>query len=152
VIRLGGNREEKAIEILTGLTKDLPAPVECYGKDDSAEFCARRLRQLVDGFDPRDTEPEPARGPSKEPYSFETLTGNLEIDHALCRDCREKPCVEACIVDILKFEDGLPVLAISREDAARGKCIECLWCEQECRYGGGKGAIEITLPIEGLEE
>ena len=35
VIRLGGNSEDLAVKILTEYTKDLPAPVEGYKKDDS---------------------------------------------------------------------------------------------------------------------
>jgi succinyl-CoA synthetase beta subunit len=38
VIRLGGNFEEKAIEILGNYLKDIPAKVEGYGRDDSPEF------------------------------------------------------------------------------------------------------------------
>ena len=53
VLRLGGNQEEKAIEILQGYTKDLPAKVECYGKDTSAVYCAKRLRELVDQGNPK---------------------------------------------------------------------------------------------------
>ncbi|MCG8608758.1 acetate--CoA ligase family protein, partial [bacterium] len=48
VIRLGGNSEDKAIDILENYTKDLPAPVEGFKKDDSADLCAERLRALVD--------------------------------------------------------------------------------------------------------
>src|SRR4030042_5943341 len=47
VIRLGGNFEEKAIEILQTYLKDIPGVVEGYGRDDSPEFCARRLEGLV---------------------------------------------------------------------------------------------------------
>jgi succinate dehydrogenase/fumarate reductase-like Fe-S protein len=42
------------------------------------------------------------------------------------------------------------VLNISREDAAKGKCIECLACETEC-VTKGKGGAFIDLPIEGLD-
>jgi hypothetical protein len=47
-------------------------------------------------------------------------------------------------------ENGVPVLAISREDAARGKCIECLACETECVVRGAGGGF-IDLPVEGLD-
>ncbi|HDT11713.1 MAG TPA: succinyl-CoA synthetase subunit beta, partial [bacterium] len=48
VIRLGGNFEEKAIEILHTYLKDIPGKVEGYGRNDSPEFCAGRLEKLID--------------------------------------------------------------------------------------------------------
>lgn len=152
VIRLGGNSEDKAVEILESYTRDLPAPVEGYKKDDSAKFCAERLRKLVDAYKPPKTEPKPFEKPTaKEPYAFKTLTGEIVYDHALCVDCDSKICVKACIPEILKLENDVPVLAISAEDAAAGKCIECLACEIECWFHGNRGAY-IELPIPGLEE
>ena len=43
-----------------------------------------------------------------------------------------------------------PVLAISREEAKKGKCTECLACELACEFQGN-GAIFIDLPIPGLD-
>ena len=150
VIRLGGNQEDKAIEILTNYTADLPAPVEGYKKNDSADFCADRMKALVDSFDYSSANGASFVPPKAEkPYSFKTLTGEITYDHALCLDCKDKPCIESCGPEILKLEDNLPVLAISDEDAAKGKCTECLACEQECYFHGNKGAY-ISLPIEGL--
>ncbi|KKM09837.1 hypothetical protein SY88_16735 [Clostridiales bacterium PH28_bin88] len=48
VIRVGGNGEELAIKILTEYTRDLPAPVEAYGRDTSVDYCVDRLRQLIE--------------------------------------------------------------------------------------------------------
>ncbi len=47
VIRLGGNSEDKAVEILEWLNGWVPAPVEGYRKDDSPDFCAQRLDALI---------------------------------------------------------------------------------------------------------
>jgi succinyl-CoA synthetase beta subunit len=47
VIRLGGNAEDKAVEILEALNGRIPAPVEGYRKDDSPDFCAARLDALI---------------------------------------------------------------------------------------------------------
>ncbi|MFQ5771738.1 MAG: hypothetical protein ACE5HX_14485, partial [bacterium] len=152
VIRLGGNSEEKACEILENYTKDLPAPVEGYKKDDSAEFCAERLRELVDTFDsPACTQALLKRPTAVKPYSFATLTGSITYDHTACVDCESKICIESCTPEILKLENEVPVLAIAREEAKAGKCIECLACEIECTFHGNKGAY-IDLPIAGLEE
>jgi len=150
VIRLGGNEEDKAVKILTEYTKDLPAPVEGYKKNDSADFCAERMQSLVESFDYNSAERESFKPPVHEkPYSFKTLTGEIFYDHALCADCTDTPCIASCEPDILKLENDLPVLAISEEEAAKGKCTECLACEQECHFHGNKGAY-ISLPIEGL--
>jgi hypothetical protein len=48
-------------------------------------------------------------------------------------------------------EDGLPVLNITPEEAAKGRCSECLACEVECFFHGAGGG-KIELPIPGLEE
>ncbi len=152
VIRLGGNGEDKAVEILEMYTRDLPAPVEGYKKDDTAKFCAQRLRELVDEYRPPAEMPDAERKPTaRQPYSFETLTGTITYDHARCLECESKVCVETCVPQILKLEDDVPVLAITREEAKAGKCIECLACEIECYFHGNKGGV-VELPIPGLDE
>jgi len=51
----------------------------------------------------------------------------------------------------LKLENGVPVLNISREEAAKGKCTECLACDVDCAvYGLGGG--RVILPIPGLDD
>lgn len=152
VIRLGGNMEEKAIKILEEYSKGLKAPIEAYGKDTSATFCAKRLEILLK------EHPFSGQGRSlyikrepKIPYSFKTITkGEVIFDHALCEECKTHICVAECVPRILKLEHGRPVLAISREETEGGKCIECLACEIECEFLGNKGA-RVNLPIGGLE-
>jgi succinyl-CoA synthetase beta subunit len=152
VERLGGNQEERAIQIVTEYTRDLPAPVECYGKDTPARQCARRLRELVESYDYGARRPRPAEPPHESSYAFETVTGGtVSFDHARCDDCESKVCVAECVPKILSLESGRPVLNISRQEAARGRCSECLACEVECWARGNRGA-KITLPIPGLEE
>jgi succinyl-CoA synthetase beta subunit len=152
VERLGGNQEERAIRILTLYTEDLPAPVECYGKDTPARYCAARLRELVDDFDYDARRKRPPEPPHKSSYSFRTITGGtVSYDYARCDECDSKVCVAECVPGILSLEDGRPVLNIAAEEAARGRCTECLACEVECRARGNAGG-RITLPIPGLEE
>ncbi len=59
VIRLGGNFEEKAIEILAAYLKKIPGVVEGYGRDDAPESCAARLEELVNR-----SPAAPPRGPA----------------------------------------------------------------------------------------
>ena len=153
VIRLGGNAEERAINILERARKVIPAPVEGYGKDDTPEFCVSRMAEMIHTFDPQGPlkklieRPEP-----EEPYTFDTVTGGKVIlDHAVCKECESKICIKSCVAGILSLENGLPVLNISKEEAKAGKCIECLACDVECYFEGARGG-RIILPIEGLEE
>jgi len=151
VIRLGGNMEEQAIEILERAAPEIPAPVEAYGKDDTADFCAQRLDELIREGEIADLPAPPPRPIAKEPYTFESPTGTVGYDHAICDTCDSKICVKACVRQILKLESGRPVLNVSREDAKRGRCVECLACEVECHFEGAGGGY-VDLPIPGLEE
>jgi succinyl-CoA synthetase beta subunit len=153
VIRLGGNFEEKAVEILGTYLKDIPAKVEGYGRDDSPEFCAQRLEELIKENQSVRHQVKPVVNPvfPKDCYFFETLTGKLSIDHRKCPRCRTKGCIETCKAEILKLEDGKPVLSVSREEAKKGKCTECLACEIFCTFHE-QDAIFIHLPIPGLKE
>jgi succinyl-CoA synthetase beta subunit len=153
VVRLGGNGEEKAIEILTTFTRGLGVPVECYGKDTPADACAARLAELVAGFElppPRPARREP--GLAAKPYAFATPTGEITYDHAVCAQCESKVCVPACVPQILKLDGGgLPVLKVTLEEAKRGRCTECLACEVDCRVLGAGGG-HVRLEVAGLDE
>jgi succinyl-CoA synthetase beta subunit len=153
VLRLGGNFEEKAIKILHTYLKKVPGKVEGYGRDDSPEFCAERMKKLITGNHFLSHKVRPIQEPEikKNAYSFKTPTGEIFIDHEKCRTCSTKGCVDACPQNILKLEDGKPVLSISREEAENGKCTECLACEIFCRFHE-QDAIFIHLPIPGLKE
>ncbi len=153
VIRLGGNYEEKAIEILSSYLNKIPAKVEGYGRANSPEFCARRMQELIEKnkFLTHIVKPDKAITPSSDEYSFDTMTGELFIDFLKCESCKTKGCVAECAPNILKLETGHPVLAISREAAKKGKCTECLACEIFCKFHE-LDAIYIHLPIPGLKE
>ena len=75
----------------------------------------------------------------------------VTFDHAVCRTCESKVCIEDCARHILKLEDGVPVLNITREEAKKGRCVECLACEVECFFQGAGGG-HVDLPIPGLDE
>ena len=58
----------------------------------------------------------------------------------------------ACVPQILKLsENGVPVLKVTLEEAARGRCTECLACEVDCRALGAGGG-HVHLPVPGLDE
>jgi len=153
VLRLGGNGEEKAMEILTNYTRALGIPVECYGKDAPVDRCAARFAELVAGFAPAASPARRTRHPAAQrPYTFRSPTGAITFDHAVCARCESKTCVRGCVPQILKLgDDGLPVLAVSPEDAARGRCTECLACDVDCGALGAGGGY-VSLPVPGLDE
>jgi succinyl-CoA synthetase beta subunit len=152
VVRLGGNGEERAIEILTAYTKDLGVPVECYGKDTPVAHCAHRLRALLESLtSPAGRPSRLAPPPPERPYTFKTPTGEITYDHVVCARCESKACISACVPRILVLdEEGLPVLAVTPEAAARGRCTECLGCDVDCAALGAGGG-RAHLPIPGLE-
>lgn len=152
VIRIGGNGEERAIEILQRANGSFPAPVEAYGRDASPDECADRMRALIDRYQPLPDPQPPVCEPAQQPYSFETVTGGtITFDHAICRDCESKACVQTCVPQILSLQADVPILNITPAEAKRGGCTECLACEVECWYLGKRGAV-IHLPIAGLED
>ncbi len=153
VIRLGGNKEEIAIDILTRFLADLPVPVEAYGKDDSAAFCASRLAELVKGHPPvapYECEPTCRTAPAKEEYAFKIRSGRISFDHAICATCDAKPCIPSCHVEILEEVDGKPRLKEPADESAR-RCTECLACEMAC-FEIRKRSLRIDLPIPGFDE
>ncbi len=158
VIRLGGNAEDKAVEILERINSDdgghVPAPVEGYKKDDAPHFCAQRLKTLAESYTPPAEKPEGRKKPvAQQPYTFESVSGGtVTLDHAVCATCESKICVKECVPQILTLnEEGCPVLNITPEEAKKGRCIECLACDVECYFQGAGGGY-VELPIPGLEE
>jgi succinyl-CoA synthetase beta subunit len=155
VIRLGGNSEEKAVEILEWLNGWVPARVEGYKKDNPPDFCAGRLHALIQEgtrVEPQ-TKLEPETSVEARLYQFQTVTGGtVTFDHAVCAACDTKVCIQECVPKILACnEEGLPVLNIAAEEAKKGRCSECLACEVDCFFRGAGGG-QIILPIPGLDE
>jgi succinyl-CoA synthetase beta subunit len=148
VIRLGGNGEDEAVEIIARGTADLPAPVEGYRKSDTPDFCAGRMKELLNT--PLKQSRKPAARAFTGDYEFKTPTGRIRFDYGECRRGAAEVIVNSCKPGILKLENGVPVLAVTREEAARNKCIECLACEIESLFAG-YDAVRIDLPIPGLD-
>jgi len=154
VLRLGGNGEEEARRTMQLHAADANGPIETYQKIHSTEFCGQRLAELIRTRPAGETRPpakteKPAH--STKTYTFATRTGRITYDHEICRECESKACVHECVPGILTLKNGLPHLGISEEEAARGRCTECLACEVECWSQGAGGAF-IDLPIAGLNE
>ena len=167
VLRLGGNGEDYAKELVEKYAAALPAPMEAYQKQHSADFCAARLEELIFNAKPQRCEDakefqisnfkfqikektKNQKPKTKNQYSFKTRTGEITFDHSVFAEKSAAPIVEACPVKILKLDErNLPVLAISPEEAERGKCIECLACEF-ASWEFETGGVKIDLPIDDL--
>jgi succinyl-CoA synthetase beta subunit len=155
VIRLGGNSEEKAVDILHWLNGWIPVPVEGYKKDNPPDFCAGRLHALIQ--ENKRVKPKPRPAPQRvgesRLYQFQTVTGGtVTYDHSICAACDSKVCVQECVPKILSLNDErLPVLNITAEEAKKGRCSECLACEVDCFFRGAGGG-RIVLPVPGLDE
>lgn len=151
VIRLGGNSEDRAVQILTDYCKDLPAKVEGYRKDDTPAFCAERITALVAENKDKPRQPMTKRKftPPKNGFSFPINGGVVYVDYDKCDDAANAILLEYG-KGIFKIENGKPVLAISEEEVA-GKDSELIACEVECR-SRAQEAIYVSLPIAGLHD
>jgi hypothetical protein len=78
----------------------------------------------------------------------------VHIDIPKCADCVSKACIAACKTysrGILQLDNGSPSIKhIGPEEALR-RGTECLACEYAC-WKKGNGAINIEIPIKGLDE
>ncbi|MCP4590989.1 MAG: succinyl-CoA synthetase subunit beta [bacterium] len=149
VIRLGGNSEDRAVQILTDFCKDLPAKVEGYRKDDTPAFCAERITALIEKAKNRPRQPMAKRKftPPEHGVSFPINGGTAYVDYDKCDEATNAVLLEYG-KGIFEIKDGKPVLALS-EEAVAGKDSELIACEVECR-GRGQDAIYVSLPIAGM--
>ncbi len=152
VLRLGGNSEDRAVEILESVGAALGAPIEGYRKDDTPAACAERFRTLVEAS-PRIKAQMVRHVPSfvgtVGAYSVPINGGTLWIDHSAC-DAETAALVVQHSSNLLKLnEHGKPVLAVSEQEIA-SKDSELIACEIEC-LRAGKPVVFVDLPVAGLD-
>lgn len=152
VIRLGGNSEDRACEILHDACADLPAPVEGYRKDDTPAFCATRFTTLVEQSSGRSDGmkrrvPEFVGSPSA--FSFPINGGCVWVDHASCDEAATALVIKHGSMLLKADTSGKPVPAVSEADIAN-KDSELIACEIECRRAG-RPVVFVDLPIEGID-
>src|SRR5216117_555686 len=92
VIRLGGNTEDRAVDILNRMSKLLRAPVEGYRKSDTPAFIAARFAELVAEAKGIKWKPHPPRVPKyvKDPSAtmLPVKSGRVWIDTARWTEIR----------------------------------------------------------------
>ncbi len=151
VIRLGGNSEDRAVEVLSDACAELPGKVEGYKKDDTPRTISQRFAELVSAST---VAPWVPRGPRTPAFvgsgsSFPINGGKVWIDTDGCDVEATRLAVEHSS-GLLKEEAGIPVLAVAEEDVA-GKDSEFIACEVELRRAG-KPVVHVELDVPGLAE
>jgi succinyl-CoA synthetase beta subunit len=152
VIRLGGNTEDRAVDILERMSKLLRAPVEGYRKTDTPTFIAERFAKLVANaggakWKPRlKRMPEFVRGSSAK--AFPIKGGRVWIDMARWRDIRG--FIEAQSGGLIVDRNDAPFITLPAEEFAN-KDSELLACSTESRMNGIEG-FYLDLEVPGLDE
>jgi len=151
VIRLGGNTEDRAVEILQSACKGLPAPIEGYKKTDPPAKIAARFAELV--IQRRDRQgaswtPRPPRRPAfvgtPSAVSLPLKGGRVWIDPAAWKS--HVAAIVARSNGVLSDSAGRPALAVSAEEF-QSRDSDMIACEVECRRDGIEGVFtELDLP------
>ena len=152
VIRLGGNTEDRAVDILGRMSKLLRATIEGYRKTDTPAFIAARFAELVaDASGKKSKRRTPrvskfVRNPSAT--MLPVKNGRVWIDTPQWRNIRA--AVETHSGGLVIDRDGVPTAALPSEEFAT-KDSELLACDVECRLAGIEG-FYLELEIPGLNE
>src|SRR5881296_135015 len=152
VIRLGGNTEDRAVEILQRMSKLLRAPVEGHRKTDTPAFIASRFAELVANAKGTKWRPRLPRVPKfvEDPSAtmLQVKNGCVWIDTAKWPQIRA--AVEMHSGGLIVDRQGAPAAALASEEFAN-KDSELLACDVECRLAGVEG-FYLELDIPGLGE
>src|ERR1051325_692556 len=152
VIRLGGNTEDRAVDILRRISELLHAPVEGYRKTDTPAFIAARFAKLVSGAGGRKWQPRSPRRPKFVEHAsatqFAVKNGRVWIDAARWPEIRA--AVETHSTGLIIDRNGAPAAALPHEEFAT-KDSELLACDIECRLAGIEG-FYLELEIAGLDQ
>jgi succinyl-CoA synthetase beta subunit len=151
VIRLGGNTEDRAVEILTRMSQLLGARIEGYRKTDAPAAIATRFAELVAETRGKKWKPRAPRAPqfikNKSVTKFEVKGGRAWIDNEQWPKIRAT--VEAHSGGLIVDRDGAPAIApVSGEEFAN-KDSELVACDVECRLAEIDG-FYLELDIPGL--
>ena len=152
VIRLGGNTEDRAVEILARMSKLLGARIEGYRKTDTPAFIADRFAELVVESKSKKWRPRAPRTPnfiaSNSVMKFEVKDGRVWIDHEQWPKIRS--AVESHSGGLIIDCEGKPAISLTIEEFAN-KDSELVACDVECRLAGIDG-FYLELDIPGLND
>lgn len=150
VVRVGGNAEERAVNILTDTAKSLRVPVEGYKKTDPPAKIAKRFATLVAMNNSTVWTPRQPRVPafvgSNHAASFPITGGTVWIDTKAWSTSKDAIIKHSS--GLFKDDNTTPALTIEAEDF-KSKDSECVMCEVECRNAGIDGFF-VQLDVPGL--
>jgi succinyl-CoA synthetase beta subunit len=152
VIRLGGNTEDRAVDILRRMSKLLGAPVEGYRKTDAPAVIAEGFAKLVAGAGGTKWKPRAPRVPK---FAKDSAATQLPVKGGrVWIDLKQWPSIRAAVEThsggLIVDRDGKPSAAPAVEEFAT-KDSELLACDVECRLAGVEG-FYLELEIPGLDE
>jgi succinyl-CoA synthetase beta subunit len=152
VIRLGGNTEDRAVDILRRMSKLLRAPVEGYRKTDPPSMIAERFAELVAGAGGIKWRP---RAPGVPKFVRHPSAARLEVKGGcVWIDAKKWPEIRAAVEThsggLIVDRGSAPAAALPPEEFA-GKDSELLACDVEFRLAGLEG-FYLELEIPGLDE
>ncbi len=152
VIRLGGNTEDRAVEILARMSKLLGARIEGYRKTDTPAFIANRFAELVAESKGKKWKPRAPRTPkfieNKSATKFEVKGGRVWIDNTMWPLIRT--AIETHSGGLIVDRADAPTIALPTEEFAN-KDSELVACDVECRLAEIDG-FYLELDIPGLNE
>ena len=152
VIRLGGNTEDRAVDILHRMSKLLRAPLEGYRKTDTPATIATRFGELVESAGGTKWKPRIPRAPhfikDSSVVSLPVKNGSVWIDTEQWLKIRG--AVETHSGGLIVDREGVPVPSLADEEFGT-KDSELLACDVECRLAGIEG-FYLELDIPGLNE
>jgi len=153
VIRLGGNSEDRAVEILEDACKGLPGTVKGFKKDDSPAECAAVFKKLVDQAGgatlARTTREIPPFVSAPGVRGFPIDAGTLWIDTENC-DAETTSLIVKHGSGLFAEQEGRPVLAVEL-DELKAKDSELIALEVELRRAG-RPVVFVDIPIEWIDD
>src|SRR5437867_5776174 len=151
VIRLGGNTEDRAVDVLQRMSRLLRATIEGYRKTDAPAKIARRFAELVANAGGAKWKPRAPRLPkfvkNKSATKLPVKNGRAWIDTAKWPEIRR--AVQTHSGGLIVDHKGRPAAALPSEEFAT-KDSELLACDVECRLAGIEGFyLELDIPRLG---
>jgi succinyl-CoA synthetase beta subunit len=152
VIRLGGNTEDRAVEILARMSKLLNARIEGYRKTDAPATIANRFSELVVESKGKKWRRRVPRTPkltkNDSATKFEVKDGRVWIDKEKWPEIRA--AVESHSGGLIIDRGGKPATGLPSDEFAN-KDSELVACDVECRLAGIDG-FYLELDVPGLDE
>ena len=152
VIRLGGNTEDRAVEILARMSKLLGARIEGYRKTDAPATIANRFAELVAESKGRKWKPRVPRTAkfikNNSSTKFDVKGGRVWIDDTMWPLIRS--AIETHSGGLIVDRGDKPSAAVPAEEFAN-KDSELVACDVECRLAGIDG-FYLELDVPGLNE